>query len=182
MKTSNLVAITGTKKGLGFKLKNKFDNVLEINRELVDISDYKKVVDIVKDCDIFINNAYSDFCQTDILYELFQKWKNEKKTIVNIISRSKYQNISKGYLYSTHKAALSHLSNNLRFLSDKKCRIIDVNPGLLNSEIPSLTYEEVAKIIKYIIDLPFHIEVGEISVWNTTPYKTISNLKDEAKN
>lgn len=113
--------------------------------------------------------------------EVFEKWKNTDKTIVNIISRSKYPNISKGYLYSASKAALSHLSNNLRLNSDKQCRIIDINPGLLESDLPSLKYRDIVDAIEYCIYLPSHIEVGELSIWHKTPYSQISKMKDERK-
>ena len=130
---------------------------------------------------MFINNRHNSFKQTELLLDVFNKWKDTEKTIVNIVSRSKYPNISKGYLYSASKASLSHLSNNLRFVSDKKCRIIDINPGLLESELPSLSYDEIVDTIEYCINLPTHIEVGEISIWHKTPYNEISKLKDERK-
>ena len=128
---------------------------------------------------MFINNAHQPFEQTKLLMDVFEKWKDTDKTIVNIVSRSKYPNISKGYLYSSSKASLNHLSNTLRMISDKKCRIIDINAGLLNSELPSLTYKELVDVIVWCIEQPKHIEIGEISVWHNTPYKEISMLKDK---
>lgn len=175
------IAITGHSKGLGRALFDKFPNALGLSTAQCDINNVSLLVDLVKDSDVFINNAYSGFKQTEILNELFELWKYESKTIVNIVSRSKYPNISKGYLYSASKASLSHLSNSLRFISDKKCRIIDINPGLLQSDLPSLSYKETADIVEYAIRLPFHIEIGELSVWNTTPYLAVSNLKDLRK-
>ena len=46
---------------------------------------------------------------------------------------------------------LSHLSHNLRFSTDKECRIIDVNQGLLNSDLSSLTYTEMADIVMGVL-------------------------------
>jgi hypothetical protein len=66
-------------------------------------------------------------------------------------------------------------------VSDKKCRIIDINPGLLESELPSLSYDEIVDTIEYCINLPTHIEVGEISIWHKTPYNEISKLKDDTR-
>ena len=160
------VAITGKDRGLGKELSTRFDEVVGV------FSD---------DCDVFINNAHEHFEQTKVLMDVFEKWKDTDKTIVNIVSRSKYPNISKGFLYSASKSSLNHLSNSLRLISDKKCRIIDINPGLLNSDLPSLSYSELADIIVWCINQPKHIEVGEISVWENTPYKTISDLKDKRK-
>ena len=160
------VAITGKDRGLGKELYTRFDEVVGV------FSD---------DCDVFINNAHENFKQTKVLMDVFTKWKDTDKTIVNIVSRSKYPNISPGFLYSASKSSLNHLSNSLRLISDKKCRIIDINPGLLNSKLPSLSYSELADIVVWCINQPKHIEVGEISVWQNTPYKKISELKDKQK-
>jgi len=158
-----IVSITNSKRGLGKELSTRFN--------IVDGFD--------KDSDVFINNRHDSFNQTKLLMTAYEKWKYTDKTIVNIGSRSKYQNISKGYMYSASKAALNHLSNNLRLNSDKTCRIIDINPGLLESDLPSLTYKEIADIVEWCVKLPKHIEVGELSVWEKTPYKIVSDLKDE---
>lgn len=175
------VAITGHRRGLGKELYSRFDSVVGISRDTCNIEDSQKIITLVKDSEVFINNAHSNFKQTELLWSIFNEWKDCNKTIVNIGSRSKYPNISKGYMYSASKASLSHLSNSLRFISDKKCRIIDINPGLLESDLPSISYKEVADIIEYVIKLPFHIEVGELSIWNTVPYSKVSSLKDLKK-
>ena len=158
------ISITNKDRGLGKELSSRFDDVVE---------------GFDKNTDVFINNRHDGFNQTKLLMEAFDEWKYTDKTIINIGSRSKYPNISKGFMYSTSKAALNHLSNNLRLNSDKTCRIIDVNCGLLESDLPSLTYEEITEIIVWCINQPKHIEIGEISVWEKTPYKIVSELKDE---
>ena len=158
------ISITNKDRGLGKELSSRFDDVVE---------------GFDKNTDVFINNRHDSFNQTKLLMEAFDEWKYTDKTIINIGSRSKYPNISKGFMYSTSKAALNHLSNNLRLNSDKTCRIIDVNCGLLESELPSLTYKEITEIIVWCINQPKHIEIGEISVWEKTPYKIVSELKDE---
>ncbi len=160
------VSITNKHRGLGKELSSRFDNVVEGFSE---------------DSDVFINNRHNSFNQSKLLMSAFDKWKDTDKTIVNIGSRSKYPNISKGFMYSASKAALNHLSNNLRLNSDKTCRIIDINCGLLESDLPSLTYKEISDIVVWCINQPKHIEIGEISVWEKTPYKKISELKDEKK-
>lgn len=158
------VSITNKHRGLGKELSSRFDNVVEGFSE---------------DSDVFINNRHNKFNQSELLMKAFDVWKYTDKTIVNIGSRSKYPNISKGYIYSASKAALNHLSNNLRLNSEKTCRIIDINCGLLESDLPSLTYSEISDIVIWCINQPKHIEIGEISVWEKTPYKKISELKDE---
>lgn len=161
-----LISLTNSTRGLGLELSKRFKNVTE-------------GFDV--DSDVFINNRHNSFKQTEMLMKVFEQWKYTNKTIVNIVSRSKYPNISKGYLYSASKAALSHLSNSLRLNSDKKCRIIDINPGLLESDLPSISYSELVDTIEYCIKLPSHIEIGELSIWHKVPYKEISKMKDERK-
>ena len=125
----------------------------------------------------FINNVHQPFEQTRLLMDVFERDGNTQIKNVNIVSKSKYPNISKGYLYSSSRASLNHFA--LRMISDKKCRIIDINAGLLNSDLPSLTYQELVDVIMWCIEQPNHIEIGEISVWHKTPYKEISMLKDK---
>lgn len=175
------VAITGNTKGLGKELSKRFDDVVGFSRKSVPIKFVEEIVELSLDCDVFINNVYDGFNQTELLMAIYEEWKETDKTIVNIVSRSKYPNISKGYMYSASKASLSHLANSLRLISDKKCRIIDINAGLLNSPLPSLSYKELTDIIIWCIKQPKHIEIGEISVWHNTPYKLISQMKDKLK-
>jgi len=177
------VAITGHTKGLGKELYNRFDDVTGFSSsndyDVSDSYERAKIINQIRDCDLFINNAHPFFDQTRMLMEVFDEWKYQDKTIVNIISRAKYDNISKGFMYAASKASLSHLSHNLRFSTDKECRIIDVNPGLLNSDLPSLTYTEMADIVMWCINQPKHIEVGEISVWNKGPFIKVQEEKEK---
>ena len=85
-----LISLTNSTRGLGLEISKRFKNVVE---------------GFDQNSDVFINNRHNSFSQTELLMEVFEKWKNTDKTIVNIISRSKYPNISKGYLYSASKAA-----------------------------------------------------------------------------
>ena len=129
-----------------------------------------KIIFELEKFDLFINNAHPMFDQTRMLMEVFDRWKYKDKTIVNIISRAKYDNISKGFMYSASKASLSHLSHNLRFNTDKKCKIIDVNPGLLESDLSSLTYKEMADILETsegALKASYHLAVKKIETYLT---------------
>ena len=179
------IAITGHTSGLGKTLAlelKKTHQIIGFSRKNIPIENYKKIVKKSLECDIFINNAHSNFYQTLLLQEIFNKWKNKNKTIVNIVSRSKYPNISEGFLYSSSKSSLSYLAHSLRFKTEKKCRIIDICPGLINSKIDSLTYKEVADIVIWCLNQPKHIEIGEISFWHKTPNLKIQKLKKVTKN
>lgn len=133
--------------------------------------------------DVLINHAHKDFDQTKILEIAYRAWeKDSGKLIVNISSRASQPNISKGYLYASQKASLNHLSNNLTYNSDKQCRISTINLGLLNHEdLPCLSYEDVAIIIKSIIEMPHDIEVPEITVQNSANYSEVQSDKETLK-
>ena len=133
--------------------------------------------------DILINHAHRDFDQTNILDIAMRHWKNlSNKYIINISSRAHQPNISKGYMYATQKASLNFLTNTLVYNSDKQCRITTINLGLLNDEdLPSLTHEEVADAVKYLIDLPQHIEIPEITLQNSANYQDVQSDKQAIK-
>ena len=181
------VAITGTNRGLGKVIKEKLCArwiPIEFNRPEYDISTFggrKKIINELKSNNnytVFINNAYNGFAQVRLLNDVYSIWKDKPdKYIININSRAKYPNISKGYMYSASKAALSQLSNSLRFNEDKKCRITDINPGLLESDLPSMAYKELAQWIVYLMNKEAHIEVGEISLWHRASYVDVQNQK-----
>ena len=135
------------------------------------------------DVDVYINNAHIGYNQVEILHHLYKEWwTKENKYIINISSRAHQPNISKGYLYASQKAALNHLSNNLIYNSDKKCRISTINFGLLDHpELPCLTHDEAASWVKYLVNLPKEIEVPEITVHNSANYQEVQSDKEMLK-
>jgi NADP-dependent 3-hydroxy acid dehydrogenase YdfG len=60
------------------------------------------------------------------------------------------------------------------FKGNRKCRMINVNPGFVESKMTEgvdankLTAPECAEQIAHAINLPQHIEIGELSLWR--PY------------
>ena len=133
--------------------------------------------------DVLINHAHRGFRQTEILMHTYDAWKNDSsKYIINISSRASQPNISKGYMYATQKASLNFLTDNLVYNSDKQCRITTINLGLLNhDDLPSLTHEEVANAVKYLIDLPQHIEIPEMTLQNSANYQEVQSDKEAIK-
>ena len=95
--------------------------------------------------------------------DAYVAWKDEPtKKIINISSRAAQPNISKGYLYSAQKAALNHLANNLTYNSDKTCRITTMNLGLLEDQLPSISYKQVARWVNTIMTVSYtHLRAHE---------------------
>lgn len=175
------IAITGHSKGIGRALYDKLANnhIVEgySRSNGYDISTKQNIIiRSAKDCDVFINNAYKGYKQVDLLNAFFEMWKyNPDKTIVNISSLSKYPGLSSNISgYSAQKAALSHQAFLLMFKTDRKCRMINVNPGYVRTDMvshvsedtPMLTPDEVAECIVWAIQQPQHIEIGELSLWS----------------
>jgi len=183
------IAITGTTRGLGKALYDELCGRWEpvsLNRPEYDICCPKcvrKIVEEIKDpaYRVFINNAHEPFCQTELLGAVFSAWHNDpNKIIVNINSRAKYPNLSKGLMYSASKASLSHLSDSLKFTTPKKCRILDVNLGLLESDLPSLKYTEVTELLIMLINRMTNMknmEIGSIDLYHYESYVKVQKQK-----
>lgn len=177
------IAITGHTRGIGKALHDNFasnpDNEVQgfsKDNGFNIATDTDMIIRAVKKSDVFVNNAFHGMAQMIILNKLWELWKyDETKTIVNMVSLTKYPGLSGNDTgYSAMKAALYHQAFLLMF-SDKerKCRMININPGYVRTEMTAhvdqsvnmLTPEECADVIAYAVNLPQHIEIGELSVW-----------------
>ena len=132
-----LVAITGHESGLGKALYNVFDNTLGFDiTNGYDINNYLQILDEADHCDVFINNAYSGFSQVNLLEELFNRWRNSNKIIVNISSVA--PNYNTDYetfrLYPTHKLALDDACYRLQGIS-KSCKVINIKPHFIDTNM-----------------------------------------------
>ena len=174
------IAITGHSRGIGKELYDIFDGKHQVEgfsrSNGFDIAtQHQLIARSVKNCDVFVNNAWSGYHQIDLLNTVFDSWKDdETKTIVNISSLSKYPGLSGNTTgYSASKAALSHQAFLLMFKTDRKCRIININPGYVKTDMTKkvhdtasmLTAKECADAIAWTINQPQHIEIGELSLW-----------------
>jgi hypothetical protein len=164
------VLITGTSHGLGKTLKELLMlNGYEIG-ELNSIDALShQLTDIVNEFDVFINNKYSNTLQSDLFEYVFNKWKYEKKTIVNILSSALiFDGPNKQYIED--KRHLENKTFQLRTF-DKEVRIINVYPNTLESSYSvnnqKLKFSEVCSIINWVINLPHDIEIFEIGISKT---------------
>ena len=177
------IALTGHTSGIGKALYDILSNDHEVvcfsRTNGYDISKSAIIDQIIQEsleCDVFINNAYYSLSQVNILNKLWHFWKRDKtKTIVNISSLSKYPGVSGNQSgYSAHKAALSHQAFLLMFKTPRKCRMINVNPGWVETDMTKhvenanmLAADECANAIVWAIEQPQHIEIGELSLWRS---------------
>jgi len=110
------IAITGSSKGIGAGISEAFKKqghtVVDFNRsEGWDISNESiqdKIVQQVKDCDVFVSNAHAGFSQVDLLFKLQESWRGQEKLIANIGSSitMRWDTKNKDPKYRNEKLAL----------------------------------------------------------------------------
>ena len=186
------IAITGHSKGIGkacYDLLSKDHDVIGFSRTNgFNIKDPKKIISASIGCDVFINNAYrmNTDDQLNLFNLFFEQWKdNPYKIIINIGSKSKYYpynpnmpelttNFRSSKGYNDTKSELANEIYNKQLFTDKKCRITNINPGYtktelvarLVNEVNMLSPEDVANTVKWIIEQPKHVEIGDVGLWH----------------
>ncbi len=136
------IAITGHTSGIGKGLYNfyiKDHQVMGFSRSNgFDIETKQdKILEKSKNCDIFINNAYSGFAQTDLLFKLWDFWRNKEKLIINV--NSMIRDLSFPYIktppfskYKIHKLALYQAVQELQ-QSPSKCQVSQITLGVVDT-------------------------------------------------
>ena len=83
------IAITGHSAGIGQALAKIY---LEQGHEVVGLSrrngynirSLPKVASMIEPCDMFINNAQVGYAQTELLFDVWRRWRGQQKYIVNV--------------------------------------------------------------------------------------------------
>lgn len=83
------IAITGHTAGIGQALAKEYtldghEIVGLSKREGNNIKNTPKICDQIEPCDIFINNAQAGYAQTELLFEMAQRWQGTRKHIIVI--------------------------------------------------------------------------------------------------
>ena len=83
------IAITGHTAGIGQALANEYtldghEIVGLSKREGNNIKNTPKICDQIEPCDIFVNNAQAGYAQTELLFEMAQRWQGTRKHIIVI--------------------------------------------------------------------------------------------------
>ena len=124
-----------------------------------------KLISEAKDCDIFVNNAYSNsFHQVDLLYRLYDAWKTKEKTIINISSTaSGHYEHEEPWMYATHKSALDDACRRMQSEHNKHpIKVINVKPYYIGNDSFAIPPDQLAKDILWVANHPRHI--AEITI------------------
>lgn len=140
-----MIALTGHTSGIGKELyKSLGPSCLGFSKsEGYDITTKDgrcRIIDESKHCKIFINNACDNFGQSELLVDIFLKWHNLTKIIVNVGSRAAdddYIIKSKEYFhfltYQMYKRNLKNLCKDLSY-AQSKLQIKYVSFGRVGTE------------------------------------------------
>jgi len=152
------LAITGHTSGLGKSIYNysieQDIDVIGFSRsngfDITNRDDRKRLIDTVTHCDVFINNAYDRYGQLDLLYELYDEWKNSKKLIVTVGSMA--SNAAewrlRPCLYSTVKKALDVATYQLVNSHDRHgCKLMIFKPGYLGDGAGKISHAYASKFL-----------------------------------
>ena len=168
-----MIGITGTTSGIGNAVCQLPYEFVKFDRTDGDIHDVETVYDKLKDCDVFINNAYDGDCQTKLLNFFFKNWKDQAKKIISIGSSvSSYTPTGSGYHdYIDFKRQLRKAHCDIVNLKTTSCKSYLVNPGVTDTKMTAdqdskkMTVQDVAQMIRFVLEnklyvpeVYFHVE------------------------
>ena len=167
------IGITGHTNGLGKAIHDRYQpNVVGFSRRNgFDISikeDRKRIIESSMDLDIFINNAYSDMHQVDLLYEIFDAWKDRDAIILNISSNSSDGIKKMRHPYAVYKSALDKASEQLSRLSNN-CRVFNIRPGYMDTprvahvmDEPKIGMVQMLSVVDFMVNA--HPDVDALNI------------------
>jgi len=147
------IAITGHTSGIGKAFFQSIDEEItgfsKTNGfDITNVESRKKIINLSKDRDIFINNAHGEFGQTELLIELFKEWKDYNRQIINIGSRAAHVIIPQDKLdllsYASQKLALKETIKNCQGYN---CKVDYIWWGYVGTDS---TFKKHPNIIDYI--------------------------------
>lgn len=169
------LALTGHTSGIGRSIHDHFAErgfkVRGFSRsngyDITDPGARSKLIQEIADFDVFVNNAHVQWAQTDLLYELFERWKNLDKLIINLGSKSSDGIKDFVHPYALSKKSLDEATLQLNQLKSR-CRITTLKPSWVdtpairpyNVQDSKLDPLDVARMVEWVVGLPpsLHIE------------------------
>ena len=179
------IAITGHTAGIGQSftkiLESRGHEILGISRRTGDnIRRIEHTANLIEPCEMFINNAQTQYAQTELLYAVWQRWQGQEKYIWNIgtqMTEQPINGIPDGQddlimsAYRNQKLALEEASRQLKFKNHWP-EICIIRPGGVATQeqfdnINKANVDLWAKSVVDIFALNENINISEISLGHT---------------
>lgn len=179
------IAITGHTAGIGKafseKLTAKGHKIVGISRRGGEnIRRIPHTASIIEPCDLFINNAQIGYAQTELLYEIWKRWKDQRKYIWNISTMMTEWPTNSDIpgqedvimnQYRNQKLSLEEASRQLRFKSSwPKISVIKPGNVATESQIDNSNRADAELWVQSVLDTFCHnqnIHISEISIGYT---------------
>lgn len=167
------VVITGHTSGIGKSLLERYRqsaHVFGMSRSTG--YDLSKSIDdfVLTKFDVYYNNAYCGFAQTDLLYKLFEANKDRHCVIVNTGSVSADGDRDQVNKYAIHKAALEKACRQLQFV-DSNCKVVHIKLGRtrtpmtdFRADYPRMDPDYVASAMTWAAHQPDEILVKNLTL------------------
>ena len=179
------IAITGHTHGIGKEfakqLAQRDHTIVGISRRGGEnIRRILHTASLIESCDLFINNAQSQYAQTELFYEVWKRWQGQEKYIWNIstmMTETPINSTPDGQddltmsAYRNQKIALENASKQLQFKNSWP-NISIIRPGGVSTQEQwdNTNKADVKLWVKSVIDIFAHndnILISEISVGYT---------------
>jgi nucleoside-diphosphate-sugar epimerase len=135
------IAITGHSAGIGQALSKIFESqgheVVGLSRRNgYNIRSLPKIAGMIEPCDMFINNAQVGFAQTELMWEVWNRWRRQNKIIVNISTQMVTQQVAmkeEHDQYLIQKKALELAHEQCKYRSEFPQMIL-IRPGMIATQ------------------------------------------------
>ena len=174
------IAITGHTAGIGRALAKIYYSRNDIivglsKREGNNIRNIPKTADQIEPCDVFINNAQAGYAQTELLFEMAQRWKGTGKHILVISTMMTQDPVSvlPGLDMDHYRVQKIALEEAIKQIRNRRLgiKITLVRPGNIATSAdktvpPAADVDNWAKTLVDIIDLVTknNLRMNEISL------------------
>jgi hypothetical protein len=164
------IAITGHSDGIGkaiydlLKEHNQIDGYsIDSGYDIGEEKTRSEIINLSKDVDVFINNAYHSSGQVDLLKKLLDVWQGQNKIIININSKAVFcKDINSDAIWNNIDAKYIESKQQLQDIIEKNReklpRLCNIIIGWADTSMskyvtsPKLSTLEVSNFIKYVIE------------------------------
>ncbi len=169
------IAITGHTAGIGQALAQIYsqhghDIVGLSRRDGNNIRNIPKIADQIEPCDMFVNNAQAGYAQTELLFEMAQRWTGTKKHIIVISTQMTQDPVStlpglNMLAYHQQKVTLEEMAKQLRHRR-LGVNITIVRPGLIATQSGQIVppAADVSNWARTLLDVLSMVENNNLTI------------------